>query len=296
MRSPSSSSTSRRCGVRLDPRQVMERTAPDRGSVRPGRVRPRLARDSRQRPPCPGSRRLATVGPRTGRPGSVRRVSFRPLPPHGAALLAFGAGDWGLLDDEASVGDDDHESRVVEVARPPSVKPRADRLEQLSAQPYDVCSRTQRDPIKIDRCDCRALFLLVWRCCMSMESTDLSDSGPFGPALIPYPGGRTTVSENGLRTPPFPGIASSKAWASTKELVRRSIQSPFRRLRYPHPARRRHGGSPPRNRGARLAYRVQGRYRRCRVSAPGVLREPPYDERSPCVELHGQTATRTSST
>jgi len=74
-------------------------------------------------------------------------------------LLAFGTGDRGLLDDEASVGDDDHESRVVEVIRPTSMKTCDDRLEQLSTQPYDVCSRTQRDPVEIDRCGWRAFFL-----------------------------------------------------------------------------------------------------------------------------------------
>jgi hypothetical protein len=70
----------------------------------------------------------------------------------GAVLVAVSTGDRGLLDDEATVGDDNHEGRVVEVIRPASVKPCADRLEQPSAQPDDVRSRTQRDPIEIDRC------------------------------------------------------------------------------------------------------------------------------------------------
>jgi hypothetical protein len=48
-----------------------------------------------------------------------------------AVLLAFNAGDWGLLDDEATAGHDDHESRVVEVTRPAAVKTGADGLEQL---------------------------------------------------------------------------------------------------------------------------------------------------------------------
>src|SRR5512132_1224093 len=57
--------------------------------------------------------------------------------------------DWGLLDHEAALGGDDHESRVIEVARTSSLHTRADRLEQPSAQPHEVLPCAQRDPVEV---------------------------------------------------------------------------------------------------------------------------------------------------
>jgi hypothetical protein len=58
-------------------------------------------------------------------------------------------GDTGLFDHEAARRGDDHESRVIEVARASSLNTRADRLEKPSAQPHDVLSRAQRYPVEI---------------------------------------------------------------------------------------------------------------------------------------------------
>src|SRR5512132_1953286 len=58
-------------------------------------------------------------------------------------------GDGGLFDHEAARRDDDHESRVIEIAPTSSLKTRADRLEKASAQPHDVLPRAQRYPVEI---------------------------------------------------------------------------------------------------------------------------------------------------
>jgi hypothetical protein len=90
-----------------------------------GRDRSRHARDSRQRPPSRGCSRLATadlVTEETEAPGESR--SHRSLH-NGAVLLVVGVGDRSLLDDEASLGDDYHESRVEQVTLLTSLKSRA---------------------------------------------------------------------------------------------------------------------------------------------------------------------------
>jgi hypothetical protein len=58
-------------------------------------------------------------------------------------------GDRGLFDHEAARRDDDHESRVIEIAPTSSLKTRAGRLEKPSAQPHDVLPRAQRYPVEI---------------------------------------------------------------------------------------------------------------------------------------------------
>jgi hypothetical protein len=82
----------------------------------------------------------------------------RALQDH-AASFAVRVRDRSLFDHEAALGGDDHEGRVIEVARTSSLHTRADRLEQSSAQPHDVLPRTQRDPVEIHRCRWLARFV-----------------------------------------------------------------------------------------------------------------------------------------
>jgi hypothetical protein len=76
-----------------------------------------------------------------------------------AASFPVRVGDRGLLDHESAPGGDDHESRVIEVARTSSLHTRADRLEQPSAQPHDVLPRAQWDPEEIHGCRWLARFV-----------------------------------------------------------------------------------------------------------------------------------------
>ena len=57
--------------------------------------------------------------------------------------------DRRLLDHEAALRDDYHESRVIEVARTSVLNMRADHLEEPPAQPHDVLPRAQWDPVEI---------------------------------------------------------------------------------------------------------------------------------------------------
>jgi hypothetical protein len=54
------------------------------------------------------------------------------------------------LDDEASLRDGDHERRVIETARPPSLQARHDRLVDPSVEPNRMSIGTERQPVEID--------------------------------------------------------------------------------------------------------------------------------------------------
>ena len=66
--------------------------------------------------------------------------SDRSLHDDAACRLQHGRQEPGLCSmTKRPVQGHDDESRVIEVTRAPSLKTRADRLEQLSTQPHDAC-------------------------------------------------------------------------------------------------------------------------------------------------------------
>src|SRR5438034_8941278 len=79
---------------------------------------------------------------------SWRFRSDRPLHDNPASCPVI-VRDRRLLDHEAALRRDDHESRVIEVAWTSVLNTRADRLEEPSAQLHDVLPRAQRDPVKV---------------------------------------------------------------------------------------------------------------------------------------------------
>jgi hypothetical protein len=61
--------------------------------------------------------------------------------------------DWCHLDHVAAFGNDDLESRVVQIARPSPMDQRRHRLEHPATCLYHSLARTERDPQQIHGCD-----------------------------------------------------------------------------------------------------------------------------------------------
>src|SRR4029079_252075 len=75
--------------------------------------------------------------------------SDRPLG-HDTSLFIGPARNGGLLDHELAFGYGDDKSRVVELRASTSTDDRRRDLEQLAADPHNVCPCAQWDPVEID--------------------------------------------------------------------------------------------------------------------------------------------------